>query len=217
MDRMQANAHRMVSMHLDLSDHGIVSADNSRPQWSSLMVDHMVKLGHDRVDCLNTQPGTIVQHRINAWQSGVQHHNIQGKLWDQPVENFQVNWIKAYHIAKAALADGSMARAVFCPNVQVAKGLYRAAHELGMVAGKDIFYCCVGAAAETLFEVPSITTLQFPPMDSVIQQAVNWLERGDKALINGNRCLFPDTIPQLLLGESTGHASFADQIPLTPQ
>lgn len=206
-DRMIAAKDRLVSVYVDLTKYGIVSVDNSLESWASVMVEHMVSLGHDRVDCLNTQPGSEVQNRVKGWKHGIEKMQIAGHNWNEPVENFEFNWVRAYQIARKALANGKMAPAVFCTTLATCKGLTRAAHELGLKLGTDIHYCIMDTPYEAVYEIPSVTTLNLHSLHHYIHKAFEWLELGDGVLVNGNRLLVPDQAPELLLGESTGFAS----------
>jgi DNA-binding LacI/PurR family transcriptional regulator len=207
MDRMLAARDRLVVLYQDYTEHGIVSVDNSLESWSNVLVDHMVSLGHDRVDCINTQPGTEVKGRINGWQNGVTQNGITGQLYDQPVENFDFPWVGAYELTRQKLQTGELARAIFCTNLAIAKGVGRAAHELGLTIGKDIVYCTMDTPYEAVYEIPSVTTLNLHALHHYIQKAFEWLEFGDAVLQNDNRLLVPMQPPDLLLGESTGFKS----------
>ena len=224
MDRLLANASRLVSLYVDLSKHGIMSVDNSDAVWGNQMVNylvslmtqryqiinHLISLGHQRVDFLNTQYGLTIKERIEAWQAGVTANGIEGCLWDEPTAAYQNNCVKAYWVSKKALASGQMAKAVVCSNISIACGLARAAHELGLKIGKDFVYCTVDAPQEAIFAIPSVTTFNLEPLDRYIQMSCDWLEQGDDTFGN-KRLLIPDQAPALLLGESTGTPSMADQ------
>jgi DNA-binding LacI/PurR family transcriptional regulator len=206
-DRMMAAKDRLVSVYTDLTELGIVSVDNSLESWASVMVEHLSSLGHDRVDCLNTQPGSDVQRRVKGWQAGVEKMKVAGRNWNEPVRNFDFNWVRAYQIARQGLASGEMSRAVFCTTLATCKGLARAAYELGLKPGIDVHYCTMDVPYEAVYEIPSVTTLNLHSLHHYIHKAFEWLEYGDGVLVNGNRLLAPDKAPELLLGESTGFAS----------
>lgn len=211
-DRMMAARDRLVSVYTDLTEYGIVSVDNSLESWASVMVEHLVGLGHNRVDCLNTQPGLDVQRRVKGWQMGVEKMNIAGHSWNEPVKNFDFNWVRAYEISLKALRAGKMADAVFCTTLATCKGLARAAYELGMTPGKDIHYCTMDVPYEAVYEIPSVTTLNLHSLHHYIHKAFEWFELGDGVLTGENRLLLaPDKAPDLLLGESTGFVSRVEQ------
>lgn len=203
LDRMVANRHRVVSVYEDMSQHGIVSLDNSWPGWMTNLVAHMISLGHKRVDCLNTQPGPSAQVRIEAWKQAIAQFGIEGRLFDKPVEAFTFNWADAYEISLDALSSGQMAPAVICTSITIARGLSRAAYELKLNIGKDLMYCAFDSPYESIYETPSVTTINHQPLDIYVQRALEWLSSGQEATDNQLR-LFPDEEPELLLGESTG-------------
>ncbi|MFG0248523.1 MAG: GntR family transcriptional regulator [Phycisphaeraceae bacterium JB051] len=214
MDRMIANRDRIVVVYSDLTEQGFVSVDNSLEAWASVMVEHLASLGHDRVDCLNTQPGHDVLNRVKGWKTGVQTLGIKGECFNDQVENFDFNWVRAYEIALKALKSGKMANAVFCTTLATCKGLARAAFELGMQPGKDVHYCTMDVPYESIYEIPSVTTLNLYPLHHYVHKSFEWLEYGDGVLVDGNLLIAPDQAPDLLLGESTGFASKANRTKL---
>lgn len=207
MDRIQSARDRVVSVYIDMTRDGIISIDNSLESWASVMVDHLVSLGHTRVDCINTQPGIEVLGRVKGWQAGLAQNQITGRLWNEPVENFDFPWVQAYAVARRELKKGNMAKAVFCANLSIAKGVGRAAYELGMEIGKDFLYCTMDTPYEAVYDIPSVTTLNLHSLHHSVARAFEWLEFGDAVLENENRLLVPEKAPDLLLGESTGFKS----------
>jgi DNA-binding LacI/PurR family transcriptional regulator len=201
---MLANRDRLISVYHDLTSLGIASVDNSRPQWAAAMVEHLMSLGHTRIDCLKAQPGVGKCSRIAGWQDAIEKHNITGTLFEAPVKSFELNWIHAYEMALDALTDNKMARAVFCTTVSVAKGLGRAVFELGLEPGKDIFYCTMDSPLEAIYEVPSITTFNLHPLQHYIHQAMQWLEHDQASDASEPLHLMPQQVPDVLRCESTG-------------
>jgi DNA-binding LacI/PurR family transcriptional regulator len=212
LDRMLANRDRLISVYSDLTELGIVSVDNSRPQWAGVLVEHLISLGHDRVDCLRAQPGVGKCSRVAGWEDALTQNNITGKFWNAPVKNFQLNWVHAYELALDALASKQMAPAIFCTTVTVAKGLGRAAYELNLKPGKDLFYCTMDAPLEAIYEVPSITTLNLQPLQHGIQKAFAWLAGEEQFSKTDCLRIMPQEPPEILHGESTGCATRARQI-----
>ena len=210
LDRMLTARDRLVAVYSDLTAHGFVSVDNSLESWASVMVEHLAGLGHDRVDCLNTQPGSEVLNRVKGWQAGVHKLGIKGRSWNEQVENFDFNWVRAYDVAYEGLKSGKMANAVFCTTLATCKGLARAAYELGMKPGKDVHYCTMDVPYEAVYEIPSVTTLNLHSLHHYIHKAFEWLEYGDAVLPKNKLLLVPDKAPELLLGESTGFKSQVD-------
>jgi DNA-binding LacI/PurR family transcriptional regulator len=203
LDRLQANRHRVVSLYRDMSEHSIVSLDNSVPGWASMLVEHLSGNGHQRVDCFNTQPGNLIKGRLAGWLSGITENNLQGHMHNYPVEPFENSVLAAYHKAHVLLKQKQLSNAVFCTTINEALGLARAGYELGYELGKDLQYCTWCNGCDSALAIPSITTLTLPDYDPFVRQAIHWLEAGDDVL-GGELFISPEQLPEICHRESTG-------------
>lgn len=201
---LMRNRHRVISVYRDLSEsgEGLVSVNNSHREFVAVAIEHLVALGHDRIDCLNTQPGRSMQSPINVWRETLQRHGLRGELWDRPVASYGWADEQARQVAGPLLRDQRLAPAVFCTTLAAAIGLGRAAEDAGLRPGHDLAYATWDDPRLARLLIPSITTVQIPPLLPFAREALAYLAQiaGEGAPA---RMIAPTGMPTLLKGEST--------------
>ena len=194
----------VVFLGTDASGEGFPSIQLTAPEQVERLLRHLRDGGHERVACLNTQAhNAVTRRRLAIWRAwvGADHHRL---LVDEPVAPFESASEQAYRSASKTFAAGGFdATALFCCTAAAAKGVYRAAHEHGVVIGRDLAICAADdGVGEASLLVPSLTALQDPDPTPYLERCFAWFARGGKGwqgpLLNqaGSSPLF--------VGESTG-------------
>jgi len=165
-------------------------------------LEHLVNLGHRRIDCLNSQPrAPIIEGRIGSWETFIGDRGIEGSLYSltefAPLES-------AYQLVRNKLRAGSLlGPAMLCTTAPAALGAMRAFYEAGLKAGHDVSLCAVNDEGIGPYLVPSLTSLQSPPRVVYLRKALDWMLSGGQW--QGPLLLQPhESEVPLFVGESTG-------------
>jgi DNA-binding LacI/PurR family transcriptional regulator len=199
--RFQAN--KVVILDGDFTHVGLPSIRLFSDDCIERVMEHLYKLGHRRVDCINTQnrnPET--DRRIDIWERWLRRKRIQGRLWDDPAPLYTDPTTVARRLMTSLLEKKSFEATAFigttCP---AAVGAIRACYEKGLCVGRDLSICSVNIEHPAEFFCPSITGLSTPDLSEVLTQCCDWFfRRGSSRTFD----LLEPTDSKLFIGESTG-------------
>jgi LacI family transcriptional regulator len=168
-----------------------------------LLGDHLYKLGHRHIDCLNTQPpGRLIQDRIDQWLFWKRAHQLAGQMIDQPVQSYMDPVPQAYSVVKQLLeAKQFNATALLCITNEAATGAIRALYEAGLQVGKDVSVCAVDGAKAARYQVPSRTALEAPDQTPYLGACIEWMAKRNEPWTGP--LLMQPTDVALFAGEST--------------
>ena len=197
--------NKVVILDGDFTHVGLPSIRMFSEHCIERVLEHLFRLGHRRIDCINTQnrnPET--DRRIDIWQRWTKRRNVDGRLWDDPAPVFTDPTVIAHQLM-SRLLDGKTSKATAfvgttCP---AAIGAIRACWERGMRVGEDISICTVNIEPPAEFFCPSITGLNTPELSDVLGDCFDWFSgRGS----NRRPLLMEPKESSLFKGESTGKA-----------
>ncbi|BDI31589.1 hypothetical protein CCAX7_36400 [Capsulimonas corticalis] len=200
--KIVVNRLRVVILDQDESHAGLPSVTLFPPTAEDKLFDHLVKLGHQRIDCLNTQAeDAVIKGRIAAWREYLDLYNLPGQLRSltmyKPLET-------AYRVVRDALKEGEpVASALFCTTGPAAMGAMRALHEAGLEIGVDVSVCAVNGEGLGQYLLRSLTELASPSRTFYLRHAAEWMI--GKREWQGPLLIQPTDV-QLFEGESTGPA-----------
>lgn len=202
------NAKRLVVLDQDFSHMGIPSVRLFPPVFVQRLLDHLDKLGHRRIDCLNLPPENpdadpVLQQRVEQWQVWKAAHGAEGQLISMPQSLHSDPFNTAYKTMKKQLDAGPFkATAIMCVTAPGAIGAMRALHEHGITPGREVSVCTINSESmgETL--IPSLTALEPPSPTPYLMIGVDWIIEGGNAW-SGPLLLQPSEVP-LVIRESTG-------------
>ncbi len=179
-ERLRQGQERVVTLFQDYTALGIPCIDNGSPRFIHLLAEHLYELGHSNVACLSTQEhDQLICERIAAWQTAANTQHMHSTLYDIPAQTGQSSDWLAYKESKRLLKDKDFqATAVFCTSGGTAKGMIRAAYELGLKIGEELSVCTCDTHEACQLNVPSITTLVNPDRSPLFQRALSWFENG---------------------------------------
>lgn len=197
--------HKVVVLDGDFADRGIPSVRLFSDSCVLAVMEHLRRLGHRRVDCLNTQNRNVeIDRRIDIWRQWREDHGIAGQLHDDPAPNYTDPTIVAYRMMAELLdrngADATAFVATTCP---AAIGAIRACYERGVQVGPDVSIAAVNLEPPAEFFCPSITGLNTPDLTTVLAKCFDWfasdepwigsrlLEPADSALFRGESSTTP--------------------------
>jgi DNA-binding LacI/PurR family transcriptional regulator len=195
--------NKVVILDGDFTRDGLPSIRLFSDDCIEGVMEHLYRLGHRRVDCLNTQNrNPEIDRRIDIWERWRRRRRIEGQLWDDPAEVFTDPTVRAYRLMSRLLDEGASTATAFigttCP---AAIGAIRACWEHGVQVGRDLSVCTVNIEPPAEFFCPSITGLSTPGIAEVLEQSCDWFLRrrplGDRLLLEPRKSV-------LFRGESTG-------------
>lgn len=201
--KMRSGKCRVVVLDEDETDAGLASVVMFSPEMAKALLDHLVKLGHRRIDCINTQVmDPIITGRINYWRKYLVENKLQGQLYTasimQPME-------AGYIVVRDALRAGQpFGSALFCTTGPAAIGVMRALHEAGLEIGRAVSVCAMNDEGLGRYMLKTLTALESPPRAKYLKSALGWMLSGKGW--SGPRLIQPKSVP-LFIGESTGRSS----------
>jgi len=208
IDLLKRSDCPVVSLDLDLSHHGIPSINLFPQQAIWKLLDHVRKLGHTRISCLNTgKMNVVVERRIDIWKAWKDEHNCQGTLYNSPGADDTIDYAAVWaKVEFGRLLDNRIFQdtAVLCTNVWSALGVEKAMEDRGFQVGKAISVCAVNDEMLAPWLTPSLTSLRIPDPESVLTKCMKWMIAGGKGW-RGSKLLAPTEFP-LYAGASTGPA-----------
>ena len=198
--------NKVVILDGDFTRDGLPSIRLFSDKCIERVLEHLHKLGHRHIDCINTQNrNPEIDRRIDIWERWRERRGIAGELHDDPAPFFTDPTIVAYRMmARIVDEKRSKATAFIGTTCPAAIGAIRACWERGLQVGKDVSICTVNIEPPAEFFCPSITGLNTPDLTEVLGQCFDWF--GSRLSWRGPELLEPkESI--LFEGESTGRAN----------
>jgi DNA-binding LacI/PurR family transcriptional regulator/biotin operon repressor len=202
LSMMRQSSCRVVVLDQDETAAGLPSVVLFPPAENVRLLDHLVRLGHRRIDCINTQSSdAVIQGRIAAWSDYVERRGLSGQLRSQPIFSPIEG---AYRLVREILRQGRpLGTALFCTTGPAAIGAMRALHEANLDIGRDVSVCAVNDEGLGRYLLKSLTALESPPRALYLRRGVEWMF--DEGPWEGPLLVQPTTV-NLFEGESTGPA-----------
>lgn len=207
LDQLEKRAGRVATFLDDFTDRGLICLNYYPANGTEILLSHLKDLGHDRVDCYNSQPHTSDEiERYKAWESACAKLGLDGRLIDAAVEPGHDAREGAYRDSLIRMRRGDgFAPAVYCTSARTAIGLCRAAYEVGSVIGSDLSVCTLGRYETCRYLTPSLTCLNTPGLEHHVERAVEYVLNGGRGWRGSLR--FEPSSAELYFGESTGPVS----------
>jgi DNA-binding LacI/PurR family transcriptional regulator len=195
--------NKVVILDGDFTRDGLPSIRLFRRECIEQVFEHLYRLGHRRIDCLNTQNrNEEIDRRVDIWQSWIRRRGVSGQLWDDPAPLFTDPTIIA-HQAMSRILDQKLttATAVVATTCPAAIGAIRACWERQINVGHELSIAAINIEPPAEFFCPSITGLNTPHLSEVLEQCFEWFfGRGAWA---GPQLMEPKSTT-LFVGESAG-------------
>lgn len=186
---------RVASVALDRPDAMLVSHDG---EGGFAAAEHLAALGHRRIGLI-TGPSSFrsAHERRRGFEAGLDAHGLRLRPGD--VQEGEYTFESGVACARRLLGAAHRPTAVFALNDEMAAGVYRAAHELGLRIPEDV--SVVG------FDDAPIATRLWPPLTTVIlpirEMGRLAAERLIGAALGRKPGPWPRITPRLIVREST--------------
>lgn len=200
--KMRESECRIAVLDQDESAQGFVSVKFFPPSADAKLLNHLHAMGHQRIDCLNTQrEDAVIMERIAAWQIFLREKGLQGVLRSQPTNKPLSG---AYEYVAKLLRDGHLlATALYCTTGPCAIGAMRALKDAGLEVGSDVSVCAVNDEGIGRYLFKSLTALESQPRSYFLRQVTDWMLSDGEW--KGPLLIQPEDAP-LFLGETVGPA-----------
>lgn len=200
--KMRESSCRIAVLDQDESAQGFVSVKFFPPSADTKLLSHLRALGHQRIDCLNTQrEDAVIQERVAAWQTFLRESGIPGVLRSQPTGKPLSG---AYEYVARLLREGHLlATALYCTTGPCAIGAMRALKDAGLEIGRDVSVCAVNDEGIGRFLLKALTALEAQPRSYFLRQVTDWMLSGEAW--KGPLLIQPGDAP-LFEGETVGAA-----------
>ncbi len=198
-----ADTPQLVVLEHDLSAHGIVSVNFYPTHQMQTLFEYVSELGWRDLACLNIQPNdSVIQARIERWQSYCWLSKVEGQLHNHPVPPNTPTLEHAYKLVGAqALHEKLAGRAVFCTTMAAALGAGRALHEAGLKIGRDVALFTFNGEDLHRYMTPTVCCLEPQQPMELLARCVDWLGSPQPRAWEGPRLLEPLQM-KLFAGES---------------
>jgi LacI family transcriptional regulator, galactose operon repressor len=205
IERLKKINGKVVVLFNDMTKHNLRSLLGAPISKLEEMLEGLINTGHQRIDCLNTQPNVQdIRDRVSLWEKTLKKHSIEGVLYNFPVQPFEVPGDPAYTHAKEILSREKIPDAIFCTTVEQAAGAYRACWELGLVVGEDISVCCFGEYEKARMMTPALCTVRSPDPGPMIGKIIKNLSTVKKY---PDKMLYRPEGSEIFWGESIKNSS----------
>lgn len=203
-EKFREHSCPVVSLETDLTALGIPSISLFPPLYVNLLLDHLLDLGHRRVDCLNVQRhDAIIDARIEQWRLWKKIHGIAGELLESEYCSHSPSRPGRELMAKRLADKQTETTAYFCTTMPVAIGATRAIADCRENIGEMISLCVVDGEGQAEYFSPSITCLSRASTAPYLSMCLEWMMGGDDW--EGSLLIEASGI-KLFMGESTGPA-----------
>lgn len=201
-ERLVNNKHKIVSLFADLTNLGISGLDGGAPENIKKMFEHLAKIGHKSIDCLNTEPaGKKIDHHIRIWREILKEKKLTGNLHNNPTEPFTSSESQARNTVLNLIKKNKLkSTAIYCVTVAAAKGAMRALQDNNIQIGKEIAVCSFGGGEEAKMMIPSLTVIDTPDPTPILTEALEIFCARKKT--SPTNFIQPEQA-ELFLGEST--------------
>lgn len=201
-DKMADAPSRTVVLGQNETECGFVSVELFPSAAESKLLDHLIALGHRRIDCINTQPDDhAIAERVNGWERYLQEKGVSGVMRSQPSAK---PLLSAYDLVSRLLREGHLiGTALFCTTGPCAIGTMRALKEVGLEIGRDVSVCAVNDEGIGRYLLKSLTALESRARPLYLRRAAEWMLSDEPW--EGSLLVQPKDVP-LFVGESTGPA-----------
>lgn len=196
-------SNKVVILDGDFTGNHLPSIRLFADRCINTVFEHLHKLGHRHIDCINTQNRNLeIDRRIDLWSRWLEKRGLQGQLWNDPAPVYTDPTIVAYEMMSKILKQKKSRATAFvgttCP---AAIGAIRACWEKRINVGSDLSICSVNIEPPARFFCPSISGLDTPDLSKVLDHCFDWFFNGSDW--DGSKLIEPKE-SLLFKGESTG-------------
>ncbi|MBF0196648.1 MAG: LacI family DNA-binding transcriptional regulator [Planctomycetes bacterium] len=196
---------KVVVLENDMSELGVPSIDFFTPASIHMLLNHLLQLGHERIDLINNQgPSQGISMRIDQWKDWCDLNESESSLIDLYTPGNIKTKSQKKSLKKYLSSASKRSNAIVCTSLETALMSIRIATDLELVIGKDISISLMDGETMAHSFTPSITSLERPNSSRHLKRCMEWM-LDPNAKWKGS--LIMDTLgAELFVGESTNPA-----------
>ena len=150
-----------VTLERSLDPHDYPSVEVNGRHWFSVLIDHLVSLGHRRIAYIGASPDLKIQSdRLEGYRDGLQRHGIA--LDAGLVVEGDLTSEGGYHAGERLLTLPNPPSAIACVDDMTAIGVLHAARERGWTVGRDLAVAGFDGIEGFEHTQPPLTTINQP-------------------------------------------------------
>ncbi|MFZ1042318.1 MAG: LacI family DNA-binding transcriptional regulator [Anaerolineales bacterium] len=162
-----------VTMERSLSKLNFVGIEVDSFNGMFKLIAHLVERGYKRIAYIGGDPNLKIDlDRLQGYQAGLKSTGIESDpAW---IVHDNMTSAGGYHAAELLFALPVPPTALVCINDTTAIGAMHAAHEHGMIVGRDIAIAGFDGIADSAYASPPLTTLD-QPIYTIARQLANMI------------------------------------------
>ena len=175
----QMRENKVVVFDGDFTQDGLPSVRLFTDSCIERVLDHLWKLGHRKIDCLNTQNrNPEIERRIDIWDRWIANAGGTGALRDNPAPVFTDPTAAAYDLMNDLIQKKqSEATAFIATTCPAAIGSMRACYEHDLTVGVDLSIAAMNLEPPAEYFCPSITGLNTPDLTDSLDRCFDWFTK----------------------------------------
>ena len=191
---------KVICLENDFSENGLPSIHLFKPSSLHQLFQHLLDLGHERIDCFNNQGHSeAIQQRLDSWKEWIQDHKLKGELLDVFAdEHHSLDWEMSN--IKSFLSK-EHPKAIVCTSLTMATQTLRACKDLDINVGSDLHMVLMDGEGESSHLTPSITSLERPDCSRYLRKCFQWFLKEDEPWSGPLSLDILDV--QMMIGETT--------------
>jgi len=180
LDRIKRNSHRLIVLFEDYIQHGVSSLRQVPFRAMDCLMDHLAAKGVRTVHCFNAEPANSgIKESISRWREGLKKHGLNGELVSGVVKPQGSIRKQALELAHDHLRGGTPLPDAFVTTTgSAAIALTRGLADFGLRAGLDVSVLACSSAVELQYTTPSITCIESPPIENLLELALDEFTKG---------------------------------------
>jgi DNA-binding LacI/PurR family transcriptional regulator len=201
---LAANRRRVVPLYEDIPELELWGIDNMPIGAVDLLIFHLASLGHRKIHLVGSLPAVGRQQQlIDRWRAKLKAVGASGvSIFPSKIGTFLPE--ETHGLMPAFLSSHPHPEAILFADLPAAIGGYRALWEAGLKPGVDVAVAALTCEPEAAMMTPSLTSLQVPTREAVIEQTVETVLKGSpRSKDDWVRTVLPQI--RLWPGESSGH------------
>ena len=159
LEKIEQNRDKLVSLTFDYTKRGVTTLDEASPAKSSrVLIDHVVSLGHKKLDIFAvTHDNEVFARRAQSLKVLAEEQSLEYMFHKDLVPEFSQEYELSAKKARDIYTNGPLPDAICALTVPSAIGLQRGLKDIGITTGEDCTLVSFEDLVLAKYSIPSIT------------------------------------------------------------
>ncbi|MEO0474494.1 MAG: substrate-binding domain-containing protein [Planctomycetota bacterium] len=182
LEKIEQNRHKLVSLTFDYSKQGVVMLDEAMPAKSSrLLIDHVVSLGHKKLDIFDvTHHNEVFNRRLQCLRVLAEEQSLSIDVFSGLVPEFSQEYELSAETARRIYKNAAPPDAICALTVPSAIGIQRGLKDIGITTGEDCTLVSFEDLVLAQYSIPSITVAHTRDFLGAVRELVNAFFKPDE-------------------------------------